>query len=90
MARVVVSGTGTEIGKTHVTAALTRALATLAPVVALKPVESGGDADARALSLACGVANAPCVALADPVSPHLAARREGRTIDVGVIAGVGG
>jgi dethiobiotin synthetase len=78
--RIVVAGTGTEIGKTHVSCALARHLARSQPVLALKPVESGGVEDARALSAACGVASLPFHALGEPISPHLAARREGRAI----------
>lgn len=89
----VVTGTGTGLGKTHVTEALLRRLAEAGPVVGWKPVESGvvgavGD-DARRLADAStfhvkrsdGPA-LPHVALAAPVSPELAARREGRAVDV--------
>lgn len=80
--RVVVAATGTEVGKTHVACALVAELADSARVLALKPVESGGDADARALSAACEIDTPPLYALAEPISPHLAAQREGRAIDV--------
>lgn len=78
--RIAVAGTGTEIGKTHVTCALARALSRTREVVALKPIESGGVEDARALSEACGVETLPHHALREPISPHLAARREGVTL----------
>jgi dethiobiotin synthetase len=91
---VVVTGTGTGIGKTHLTAAL----ATLArshrgaTVGAWKPVESGvgaGPTDHDVLLEASsfhvkqflGLAHG----LAEPVSPHLAARLEGVTIDLAPI-----
>ena len=63
--RLVVTGTGTEIGKTHVTAALARQLRDRGrEVVATKPVSSGCDRDAegrlwspdgRKLIEACGL-----------------------------------
>jgi dethiobiotin synthetase len=80
--RIALAGTGTEIGKTHVGCALTRELRKTRRVLALKPIESGGTEDARALSDACGTESTPLYALREPVSPHLAARREGRAIEI--------
>jgi len=89
---VVISGTGTEIGKTHASEALLLAWrARGLRAVGVKPVESGvpGDADSHAAARtdAARLARASalhvprfCVALRDPISPHLAARREGITI----------
>lgn len=85
---MIVLGTGTNVGKTHVTRALARSLRALQPeatVVALKPIESGfgpgPDSDARRLAEASSSTTLPqphpLVALPDPVSPHLAARRAG-------------
>ncbi len=99
MPPIVLLGTGTDVGKTYVTAALTRLLRELAPdrpVLALKPVESGhpppgappAATDAAALAAASNVPSPtpnPLYALTDPVSPHLAARREGRNIDLAAI-----
>ncbi|MCA9609267.1 MAG: dethiobiotin synthase [Myxococcales bacterium] len=55
--RLFVTGTGTDVGKTRLTLALTLALrARGLPVVALKPLETGCDpepADATALAAAC-------------------------------------
>ena len=85
---IVVTGTGTEIGKTHFSEALLLALGALSPRVAgVKPVESGvGDPEATD---AARLARASSFhvkhsghAFADPVSPHLAARSAGQTIDV--------
>lgn len=81
---VAVTGTGTGIGKTHLAVALIRALATRGPVVAWKPVESGvtgarGD-DEAALAAASAV-HVPSLRLRAPLSPHLAARREGVVIE---------
>jgi dethiobiotin synthetase len=87
MTRVVLVGTGTGIGKTHAGVALVSALAAAGVQVAgLKPIESGvstGPTDASALAAAGSfhVKQAPYT-FADPVSPHLAARREGVTIDL--------
>lgn len=98
---LVVSGTGTGIGKTHATAALLGAwagvLAELGveqPLVAgLKPVESGATpgspSDARTLEQASTFhvkRFPPPYMLARPVSPHLAAEAEGRTIALEPIA----
>ena len=98
---LVVSGTGTGIGKTHATAALLRAWsAELSArgdgdprVAGLKPVESGaggpGDAsDGLTLEQASTFhvkRFPPPYLLARPVSPHLAAALEGRTIELRTI-----
>jgi dethiobiotin synthetase len=86
--RVVVVGTGTEVGKTHVGCALLGAArARQLPAIGLKPIESGVDVapgpDARALAKAGSEASlAPPYCLHDPISPHLAARRAGVEIDL--------
>lgn len=88
MPRVVVLGTGTNVGKTYVTVALARALRALRPdaaIVALKPIESGfapgPDSDAERLARVAHGAPLPnphpLLGLPEPVSPHLAARRAG-------------
>ncbi len=88
MARVVVVGTGTGVGKTHLASTLVRALALLGqPVIGLKPVESGvgtGISDAAHLEAAGSfhVKHPPPYAFPDPVSPHLAARRAGVVISI--------
>jgi dethiobiotin synthetase len=91
---IVVTGTGTDVGKTHVATALLRSWGATRRVFGYKPVESGvgasglGD-DARRLAEAStfhvkrslfGYAFAP------PISPHLAARREGVVVDLAKIA----
>lgn len=88
--RIAIVGTGTEIGKTHVACALARVLALRKLSVAgLKPVESGigeGETDAARLGLAAATeVQAPLYGFADPVSPHLAARRTGAVIELGRI-----
>jgi dethiobiotin synthetase len=87
---VVVTGTGTEIGKTHVASALLRAWGGSARVVGYKPVETGVEpgtegADAIALREASTFhVEHPLrrSTFREPLSPHLAARHEGRTLHV--------
>ena len=91
---IVVSGTGTEIGKTHTSEALLRLWGQSVPARGLKPVETGiragaeGD-DARRLRVASTFHVKPWpvapFAFPDPVSPHLAARRIGTEIDASSI-----
>ena len=87
---LLVTGTGTEIGKTVVSTGLVAAWARRGIAVAgLKPIESGqvagqlgGDVLALGQVSTFHVTRfTPPYLLADAVSPHLAARREGRTID---------
>lgn len=84
--RVAIIGTGTGVGKTHLGVALLRALAAEGLSVAgLKPIESGvgaGVTDAQLLDAASTfhVKHSPPFAFAAPVSPHLAAEREGMAI----------
>src|SRR5689334_11303421 len=100
MRRIVILGTGTGVGKTHVSLALGRALAARRSAGAqprrfalLKPIESGFSPDApsdasrlaaesRAISLP---SDHPRYALAEPISPHLAARRAGLSIEIPVV-----
>ena len=89
--RVVILGTGTDVGKTYVTACLARGLRELAPVLALKPIESGVEkgrsGDAGLIAEAAG--HAPVLSpwrFARGVSPHLAAREAGVAIDVAQVA----
>ena len=86
-----VTGTDTGVGKTLVAAALLRAAAAQGlRALGMKPVAAGGDEDVEALIAASNVA-APRelinpYLLREPLSPHLAARRDGITIDLEVIA----
>jgi len=89
MTLVVVTGVGTEIGKTHTTAALTVAWGREALVLAYKPIESGVaglvGADEELLApLSTFHVKRPLLhqRLRAPVSPHLAARLEGRPLDL--------
>lgn len=85
---IVVSGTGTGVGKTHIACALVTGLRGRGgDVVGWKPVESGvidlreQPSDEARLGDASGGAVAPTLRLSAPLSPHLAARRDGVTID---------
>jgi dethiobiotin synthetase len=92
---VFVTGTGTDVGKTFVTAALVRHLRTTGRVVdAFKPVVSGfqpadvagSDPAVLLASLGRGVTSDEVARIAPwrfaaPLSPDLAARAEGRAID---------
>ncbi len=90
-----VTGTDTGVGKTRASVALLHALrAHHARCVGMKPVAAGTDAeghndDVLALRAASSIAVAPSldnpVLLADPVSPHIAAARAGRAIDIAAI-----
>ncbi len=88
---VFVTGTDTGVGKTVVTAALAAALADAGVGVrALKPIASGVEAgsageDATLLGLAARHPPMTAVALEAPVSPHLAAERQGVVIEAGPI-----
>jgi len=90
MTFVFVTGTDTGVGKTFVAAGLAAALRRRGvDVGVMKPVASGSAEDARALIKASG-SDDPLdlvnpVRLRDPISPHLAAKREGRTIDLRLI-----
>jgi dethiobiotin synthetase len=99
MTAIFVTATGTDIGKTFVTAGLIRHLrAAGRSVDALKPVMTGFDpaaaasSDAGVLVSALGrPASAAEIAriapwrYAAPLSPDMAARREGRTLDFDTI-----
>ena len=95
MAGVFVTGTGTDVGKTFITAALLRHLRDAGkPVDAIKPVVSGfdpanaEDSDPGMLLAALGrsttseeIDRISPWRFAAPLSPDLAARAEGRSLD---------
>lgn len=88
--RVLVVGTGTEIGKTHVTACLlAQARAQGMSVRGYKPIATGIDhfcEDAQLHAEALGAHYLhPSFSYRRPVSPHLAAREEERPIDLEVV-----
>ena len=98
MPRVVVLGCGTGVGKTRVSVALLNELKRRGErCFGLKPIESGirrdpaapfappKDSDAAALASAGSlhpILEHPLYALPQPISPHLAARAAGESIDV--------
>lgn len=89
--RVVILGTGTDVGKTYVTACLARGLRERGSVLALKPIESGvgpgATGDAGTIATAAG--HAPLLSpwrFARAVSPHLGAREQGVAIAVTEVA----
>ncbi len=91
-ARLFITGTDTGVGKTVVTAALAAALASVGVrVKALKPIASGvvppspGE-DATLLAFAANHSPRSLYGLEAPLSPHLAAEREGVTIDPASLA----
>jgi dethiobiotin synthetase len=89
---IILTGTGTGIGKTHLGEALLLAWALASRRAAgLKPIESGVApgivTDAQRLARASTFHVKPFgVELPDPVSPHLAARRVGRSIPLQELA----
>lgn len=99
MSLLFVAGTGTDIGKTYVTAQLIRTLHEKGhPVCALKPVISGFDpvtadtSDTALLLKAVGnpVTDEAIAAISPwrftaPLAPNMAARREGRSIDFNTV-----
>lgn len=96
--RVVVVGTGTEVGKTHVACALLLAARSGGSAcVGLKPIETGVEpsdalgADGGRLQAAAGVFHVKRLAapyrFVPPVSPHRAAREAGERIDLARIRG---
>ncbi len=85
--RCVVVGTGTDVGKTHVTACLLAwARSHARRALGYKPIATGVDQrceDAEAHAAAAGAPLIPpTFTYRRPISPHLAAREEGRPIDV--------
>lgn len=89
--RVVILGTGTDVGKSYVTARLAQGLRAHVSVLALKPVESGVTdgvtGDAGAIAEAAGhAARLSRWRFPRPVSPHLGAREQGVVLDVTEVA----
>ncbi|HSC89692.1 MAG TPA: dethiobiotin synthase [Polyangiaceae bacterium] len=88
--RLIVLGTGTDVGKTHVGSVVLSALSAQGvAVLGLKPVESGIDpgtewasTDAGRLGAATGRLVKPLHGLVPPISPHLAARQIGLALEL--------
>ncbi len=91
-ALIVITGTGTGIGKTHVARALLLAAQSSGPVFGYKPIESGvaenvlTDAEQLAHASTFHVKQMPALRLRAPVSPHLAAELEGVSLDWSTLA----
>lgn len=89
MGVLVVTGTGTEIGKTHLGASVLERAGRGASVLGYKPIESGcglnsptSDHAQLAAASSFHVKHPPEYLFGPPVSPHLAARLEGRSTDL--------
>ncbi len=93
MKRIVVTGTGTGIGKTHFTCSLARAYASQKQrVAAFKPVETGVEPDGGESTDSAQLAAVssfhvkrwldPVYTFREPISPHLAARRAGISLEL--------
>ncbi len=85
------TGTDTEVGKTLIAAALLSAAAAQGlHALGMKPVAAGGAEDVDALVAASNIAAPRDIVnpylLREPLSPHLAARRDGTAIDIEHIA----
>ena len=84
---IFVTGTDTNVGKTYVAAGIAAALRRRGvDVGVMKPVASGSADDAKALIKASGSDDpfdlVSPIRLRDPISPHLAAKRQGIRIDL--------
>jgi dethiobiotin synthase len=89
---VFITGTDTNVGKTSLSAGLLRMLYGSKPVVYWKPVQTGtmlGDDTKEVLSLSKiedpAVVIEPTYRFTDPVSPHFAAKKWGKRIEVSEI-----
>ncbi len=85
-----VLGTDTGVGKTHVSARIARAWATLGPVVYRKPFQTGvvdaNDPEAdQGVVAGPGIAVETGIVLREPLSPLAAAEAEGRTLDLDAV-----
>jgi dethiobiotin synthetase len=80
----MVAGIGTEVGKTIVSTILTLMLGG----EYWKPIECGEDSDTKRVSqwLGSHLVHKPAYSFSAPMSPHHAARLEGKTIDIHTIA----
>jgi len=85
-----VVGTDTGVGKTVVSAAILARYRERLPLAYWKPIATGASAERdrdTVAALVPGVENAgEAYLFADPVSPHLAARREGEVIELARVA----
>ena len=89
---IVITGTGTGIGKTHLACALALAWSAEGPTATYKPVETGvpegargEDAERLDAAATFHVKHAPRWTFVQPLTPARAARLEGRPIDLEVV-----
>ena len=83
--KLVISGVGTSVGKTHVACALATTLREAGlSCAAVKPVETGGGDDGAALAMASRFSpeQPPPYSFPEPIAPHLAARQLGIEIEL--------
>jgi len=90
MTSFFITGTDTGVGKTLVASAMAALFRGRGiDVGVMKPVSAGGDKDARVLIEAAGVRDplelVSPIRLKEPLSPNVAAEREGVTIDLDLI-----
>ncbi len=88
MSGYFITGTDTDVGKTHVTAMLIRALRRAGTdAVGFKPICCGERTDAELLAAASGISvnDVNPVWMRPPVAPYTAAMIEGRMIDLALI-----
>lgn len=90
MRGIFVTGTDTDVGKTFVACGIAAALKRRGvDAGVMKPISSGGAEDARSLIRAAAVDDSldlvSPIRLKEPLSPHLAARRQGIRIDLRAI-----
>lgn len=83
---ILITGTGTGVGKTFVTVSIVRALRRIGKsVCAFKIVETGCNPiceDAKEISSACGKEIKPVYSFKTPVAPWVASKIEGKEISV--------
>lgn len=91
---IIVTATDTGVGKTLVSAGLSRAIAAAGKrVVAIKPFETGlsegerGDGETLAEATGQDAPRLALVRLRDPLTPALAAEREGIELDIDAVIG---
>lgn len=84
---LIVTGTDTNVGKTYVSAALLNAAKTYFSAPAYwKPIQTGQDDDTLTVEgLSQGKTFSPAYRFQAPLSPHLAAAREGQRISESVL-----
>ncbi|MFZ5628186.1 MAG: dethiobiotin synthase [Spirochaetota bacterium] len=82
---VIIAGTGTDVGKTLLSAAIMARYAQTHGLLYLKPVQTGDDSDRQTVANLTGLENEffllEFAHFSLPASPHYAAEAEGKTLD---------